>query len=224
MFCQPAPTPEWAARIEAPLAELFHLLSQPLSGLQCSLEVALLQDRTKNEYQDCLHQALLQARRVIAVSEVLRDLVCEPCIRPQPSRIPLAMCLGWAIADLQPCADFKDVRLHVGQLPNFLVHGRSAGKAFFHLLDYLLTRSAVGSQIEIGTLSPHGQSQILLMAELATGDSPAWPGRNAPTDESIAIEIARVLLAEDGVDFSLNENPGRISIALHTPAGTDLAA
>jgi signal transduction histidine kinase len=56
------------------MAELLHALNQPLTGLQCSLEVTLAAPRTKEHYQKTLREGLVLTERLRLLVEALREV------------------------------------------------------------------------------------------------------------------------------------------------------
>src|ERR1700683_4169073 len=57
-----------------PLAVLLHELNQPLTGLQCSLELATVGSRTPEEYINTLHQGLDLVARMRLLVETVREI------------------------------------------------------------------------------------------------------------------------------------------------------
>jgi len=58
----------------SPLAQLLHALNQPLTGLQCSMEVALGRPRTNEEYVQGLRQGLELTGRMRALVQAIREV------------------------------------------------------------------------------------------------------------------------------------------------------
>jgi hypothetical protein len=56
------------------VSDLFHQLSQPLTTLCCSLELALLQTPNAEQYGEIVSQALSQAEKVSALATAIREL------------------------------------------------------------------------------------------------------------------------------------------------------
>jgi len=51
------------------VSDVFHALSQPLTALRCSLELALIQDGDAKTFRVALEEALKQAERVSSCAE-----------------------------------------------------------------------------------------------------------------------------------------------------------
>ena len=58
----------------ARLAQLLHALNQPLTGLQCSMEVALAGPRTLEQYVQGLREGLVLTERMRALVEAIREV------------------------------------------------------------------------------------------------------------------------------------------------------
>ena len=119
--------------------DLFHTLSQPLTALQCSLELALVRDRTAGEFRASVEAALENAERLRQSFLLLRELndADDP-------------------GDISAPVDLRQVLLELGEdfLPIFesaggqldvttdavQIRGNTAKlkQAFFYLIDYLL--------------------------------------------------------------------------------------
>ncbi len=61
--------------VRSPLAELLHALNQPLTGLQCSMEVALAGPRTNEEYVQGLREGLVLTGRMRVLVEAIREVM-----------------------------------------------------------------------------------------------------------------------------------------------------
>lgn len=85
--------------------DLFHALSQPLTSLRCSMEVALLEQRTPGEYQEVLEQGLDLAERISGLVEDLRDLWDVQDSINSAGAVPAQACLDEIIGDLTPVAE-----------------------------------------------------------------------------------------------------------------------
>ncbi len=57
------------------IADRFHALNQPLTTLCCSLELALSQPRTAEQYRDNLRDALTYAEQVAGLARGLREML-----------------------------------------------------------------------------------------------------------------------------------------------------
>ena len=69
----PVPASEYEFR--RLVSDLFHQLSQPLTTLCCSLELALLQTLTSDQYGDLVSQALIQTEKASSLATAIRELI-----------------------------------------------------------------------------------------------------------------------------------------------------
>ena len=56
------------------VSDIFHKLSQPLTALQCSLELSLLRDQTSEDFRTSVEAALQNAKRLRQILLLLREL------------------------------------------------------------------------------------------------------------------------------------------------------
>jgi len=74
--------PKSAAGVDAFRETILHELSQPVTALQGSLEVALLRGQTGRELKKAIEAALEQSNRLATLLAVLRDHPPRPNLRP----------------------------------------------------------------------------------------------------------------------------------------------
>jgi signal transduction histidine kinase len=102
-------------RIEArqPLAQLLHALNQPLTGLQCSMEVALASPRTVEQYVQGLREGLELTERMRALVEAIREVADVDAAgsgkEPIQETTELHSLLEEIAGDLAPVAESKGV-------------------------------------------------------------------------------------------------------------------
>jgi signal transduction histidine kinase len=97
----------------SPLAQLLHALNQPLTGLQCSIEVTLARSRTAEQYAQSLREGLGLTERMRALVGAIREVAEVEDSREES----LGAVVDWrsalleAVEDLRPVAETKDVQL-----------------------------------------------------------------------------------------------------------------
>ena len=100
-----APQPEPAAAEPSALAYLIHALNQPLTGLQCSLELAAAAPRRADQYVRTLRDGLQLTARLRILVEAIRELAENADSQSdQPEAFELNLLLRDAIDDLVPVA------------------------------------------------------------------------------------------------------------------------
>lgn len=155
---------QWAGTIaRGPLAELLHALNQPLTGLQCSLEVTLAASRTGEHYQKTLRDGLALTERMRLLVEALREVAdCNESTSSAGSRtldremnaarLQAEVWEAWreAAESLTPVADMKRVTISLKGTRGCDHHVQSAfGEGIFRLLDAVVTLAACGTAVEV---------------------------------------------------------------------------
>jgi len=147
----------------SPLAHLLHALNQPLTGLQCSMELTLAGPRPADHYIRTLREGLDLVSRMRTLVEALRDLTDLPVSsRPSESVCPLDRLLYETAAELAPVAEAREIRLSIiapamdpvradqGQLSTLL----------FRFLDSALSLAREKSELQIAAASDHGAASV----------------------------------------------------------------
>ena len=160
----------------SPLAQLLHALNQPLTGLQCSMEVALATPRTPDQYVRGLREGLELTERMRALVEAIRevtDLEEEHKKDEKPETTDLKTVLRETLDDLAPVAEVKNVRIAfdcsaASPLAVRAERRRMAGTVF-RFLESALSLAARGTVLLIET----GEAET---GEAETGSAPgqAW--------------------------------------------------
>lgn len=151
------PLPNMASR--SVLAQLLHALNQPLTGLQCSMEVALATPRTPEQYARGLREGLELTGRMRALVEAIREVVKDDEERQEePEMTDLKAMLRSVVDDLLPVAEGKRVQITF-DIPevSLPVPRRTFAAILFRLLDSALSLSARGSTLGIGASRQAGE-------------------------------------------------------------------
>jgi signal transduction histidine kinase len=159
-----ASVPRGGAR--RPLEQLLHGLNQPLTGLQCSMEVALASVRTPEQYVQGLREGLELTERMRALVEAIREVVeageeeeeeKEAEKKEERETVELKALLRETADGLAPVAEAKSVRItlesaapHSDSLPVRAERRRLATVAF-RFLESVLSLTARGSAVRIET-------------------------------------------------------------------------
>jgi signal transduction histidine kinase len=154
------------SRVRRPLEQLLHGLNQPLTGLQCSMEVALASVRTPEQYVQGLREGLELTERMRALVGAIREVVEageeseeEKEKREGQETIELQALLREAADGLGPVAEEKSVRITLENAAPRLypyplsVRGerRRLGAVAFRFLESVLSLAARGSAVRIET-------------------------------------------------------------------------
>lgn len=151
-----------------PLAQLLHALNQPLTGLQCSLEVTLASPRTNEQYTKALFDGLALTERMRLLVEAVRE-VAEILESEQEnsragarggdrtlSAAELRSVLGEAAEELRPVAEVKQVNITFAipgtfSAPAYAAETRPSpvAQGIFRLLESVLSLAERGSVVRI---------------------------------------------------------------------------
>jgi signal transduction histidine kinase len=93
------------------LGELVHSLSQPLTGLRCSLELAIDEDAAQSH--ETVAAALEQTERVIGVVKLMQEFLDFEPIKAGAQPVPFAPAARQVLEDLSGLAEARQVRLHI---------------------------------------------------------------------------------------------------------------
>jgi signal transduction histidine kinase len=142
----------------SPMEQLLHALNQPLTGLQCSMEVALAGVRTPEQYVQGLHEGLELTERMRALVDALREVVDgekEKHDESETKTIDLKALLREVLDDLEPVAEMKRVRIELDwtAASSLAVQaGRQRlGTVVFRLVESALALADPGSALRIET-------------------------------------------------------------------------
>jgi hypothetical protein len=152
----------------SPLARLLHALNQPLTGLQCSMEVALAGARTPEQYRQGLRDGLELTGRMRALVEALREVADgveekeeknknkdkneNKNENKEPETTELKTLLRDVVDDLQPVAGMKGVRITLDCAASSVRVNAGRQKLLaivFRFLEAALSLADGGSAIEI---------------------------------------------------------------------------
>jgi C4-dicarboxylate-specific signal transduction histidine kinase len=155
----------------SPQAHLLHALNQPLTGLQCSLELALAGPRSREQYIRTLREGLELTSRMRILVEAMRELIdTQEEDVGESTSIRLDTLLRDTADELRPVAETRNVRLQLAcetELPICGAH-RRLGALLFRFLDSVLGLASKGSNLCITATPERGQSVVVVCFEQAT--------------------------------------------------------
>lgn len=148
----PQPPDAGVPKNRSALSHLLHALNQPLTGLQCSLELALVGPRLEHQYIRTMREGLELTSRMRLLVEAIRELADAPQ-RDGDEIEPVALdaLLRDAAEDLLPVAETKGVRILVvspAPLP-VAADRRAVATLLFRLLGSALSLAREGSQLRL---------------------------------------------------------------------------
>lgn len=175
------------------VSEVFHNLSQPLTALHCSLELALRRDRTVEELRGSVQAALEDAERLrqrLLLVRALND-ASDPGDLSQPTE--MSGLFRQLHEDMLPlfASDGQKFELEL-ECGVVRVRANQARlmRALFAFLEYLFSHSAEGAVLTIQVRVLAGQADIRIRAATCLPVAPSADGRVA-TPYSCEIEMAR---------------------------------
>lgn len=134
----------------SPLAQLLHALNQPLTGLQCSMEVALAAPRTVEQYRQGLRDGLELTARMRLLVDAIREVVDGQERTPGESEVlDLASVLRDTLSDLAPVAEQKRIRITVCGSAAVWAEPRRCAALLFQSLEAVISLAAVASELAI---------------------------------------------------------------------------
>ncbi len=188
------------------ISEVFHNLSQPLTALHCSLELALRRDRTVEELRGSVQSALEDAERLRQRLLLVRALsdAADPGDLSQPTEVcELFRQLHEDMLPLFASAGQKfELELECGAV---LVRANQARltRALFAFVEYLFRHSAEGAVLIVRVQVVAGaQADIRISAATCLPIAPSVDG-TASIPYSCEIEMARRSLRAVGGEFAL---------------------
>jgi signal transduction histidine kinase len=100
------------AGARSPQAQLLHALNQPLTGLQCSMEVALAMPRTPEQYTHVLREGLQLTERMRALVGALREVTdAAEEQNEHAAATELNTVLQETVDELKPVAEMNNIRV-----------------------------------------------------------------------------------------------------------------
>jgi hypothetical protein len=180
------------AAARSPMAYLLHALNQPLTGLQCSLELSLTGPRTSEQYISAMRSGLELTARMRILVEAMRELADYGRNNAEANEIVcLHALLKQAMLELQPIAEVKKASIKFyGEAP-LPVRAEAGWLAalIFRSLETPLSLAACGSALHVKAVSDRGQAHI----------SVAWlEGPEASDHAALSAPALGLLIAQAG--------------------------
>jgi signal transduction histidine kinase len=147
----------------SPMAFLLHALNQPLTGLQCCLELSLVGTRTPEQYIGAMRDGLELTARMRVLVEAIRELAdAEQPGVDESEVVSLHALLEQTTNELQPIAESKNAAIHFyGDGPLLVRAERERLPVLmFRFLEAALSLAAWGSAVRITAAS--GQEQACI--------------------------------------------------------------
>jgi len=212
-----APTEAADFEIRQLTSDLFHELSQPLTNLCCSLELALLQSPTTDEYGQIVSQALVQAEKASELATAIRELLDAGHPGEKASIFDLSHAVGDAVGDLLLVAESAGVEIAYVPPPLcpvwFDAHRLRQG--LFHLLGSLIGMGSPSSVLKI-ELDASGPQTLLCLKLSGVADSAgkAEPQPDRKLLQRLELGISRSIFEAAGGSFSVERGAQSITVSV----------
>jgi signal transduction histidine kinase len=144
----------------SPLGQLLHALNQPLTGLQCSMEVALAVPRTVEEYAQGLRQGLELTERMRRLVGAIREITDNEDEEVEGEGAGAAgtqecdLVLRSAVGDFAPVAESRGVRIGLdlsSSLPAVKLGKPQLAGSLFRVLDSIVALAREATLLRIAS-------------------------------------------------------------------------
>ena len=211
-----APKPDSALpKGRSPLAHLLHALNQPLTGLQCSLELAAAGPRRPDQYIRTLTEGLELTARMRILVEALRELAdLQRSTVEEAQFLPLDTLLRDTTNDLLPVAEAKSVRLlleiTIGCLYRLIAaRWRHGCSAFF---ESILSLARDGSELQI--VAKRERDRACILVSWTQGSEP----ESSPfTRPELGLLIAQAAWEQAGAEWTTMQENGSHTCTIRIP-------
>lgn len=207
-------------------SDLFHALSQPLTALCCSLELALQQSLTAEQYRESVGRALLQAERVSWLTMGIRELFEAGQTGEDCEVLALPAAVAGAIDDVRLVAEAAGVRICwvPGSTCPVWFEAQRLRTALFHLLGFVVGWGARGSVVRI-ELAECGEQARLALTVSGEGSArqPASVSHSEDADhhqelaQRLGLGITRAIFEAAGGSFRAERSLESMSVEIRLP-------
>lgn len=205
------------------ISDLFHQLSQPVTSLCCSLELALLQTLTVEQYGEVVSRTLNEAQKVSWLVTAIRELFDASEVPEGCEVLELRHAIEQTLEDLRPVAESAGVQVHYLPLSACPVgfDATRLRQGLFHLLGFMLGSGGRGAVLKIDLDQHAGQPALsLTVAGPPQVDSAASTGsdqEHLPQElvRRLGLGIARAIFKAAGANFSVEHRAEAVSVEVH---------
>lgn len=212
---KPDPAKEMLGEHSERVSEILHALSQPITALECGLELSLRKDRTPSELRARLRASLGTARLLherLVGFQVLQD-AAEPGDTSRP--VAIQRVLQQLREDYLPVAQSACVKLTVRCEPA-MVRGDEARlrNGFFHLLESLMRICRSNGRLRIW--GPRLLRAAVLEVNFSSDVAASLRGQELWLNGDLDLRIARCAFRAAGGNLALtNRTHGKVTGCVH---------
>jgi signal transduction histidine kinase len=202
------------------MEQLLHGLNQPLTGLQCSLEVALAAPRTVDYYTQRMHEGLELTGRMRTLVNAIRELVDgEREIKNDAieDRVDLQKILREVMNDLEPVAEVKRVHLMLGGNATgaWVKGGRPKLSALvFRMLESALSEAVQGSALRIEIGEAGGEATDFVWFRMAWQTAVRWSELSPP---ELGLLVAQATWEQVGAQWARERTETAETVTVRLP-------
>ncbi len=195
------------------ISDLFHQLSQPLATLCCSLELALLQTPSAEQYSEVVGHALGQAEKVSALTTGIRELIEAGQAGHGGEVLELRRAVEDAVAGLWPVAESAGVQVACtpGPACRLCFDARRLRQGLFHLMGFVI--GSGGSRVQI-ELAEREAEVALKLTVSRVGIPDGLPSANSDQEllRRLGLGIARAIFEAAGGTFTVESGVEDLSV------------
>lgn len=147
------------------VADLLHALNQPVTGLQCSLELAAVAVRPPAECARTIREALQLTGRIRVLVEALREIAASACLEAEPAAdCILDEMLFEVVDELRPVADAKGIHIPYTGTGPLAAHVplRRIERVLFRLLESGISLAREKSEVDVSARAESGNALLAL--------------------------------------------------------------
>jgi C4-dicarboxylate-specific signal transduction histidine kinase len=197
------------------VSDLFHQLSQPITTLCCSLELALLQTPNPEEYGEIMSQALCQAEKVSALATAIRELFDAGQAGENGEVLQLRTAVTDTVSDLLPVAKSAGVQVCFVPGPPCPVwfDAPRLRQGLFHLAGFVIGSATPGDSVRI-ELAARGTEAMLGLTVLRERvcDRPPDSISDQELLRRLGLGIARAIFAAAGGSLTVKRAADGFSV------------
>lgn len=217
-------------RLDSLLAAAAHALSQPLTALHGTLELALLSSTIPAAAHPVLEDALKQVQATMGLTRLIREFACAEASGKSARATSLATLLEEMQEDLEALAQLQGIRLVLqGQaFSSVLANPADLRRAIHYVVEYALDRSPAGGLVQITSVQETSAASIVITDQgprIPARDLPHWfepfygghNGASAKRDALRLAIVARTCASYGGSASAMNIVSGGVRFVLRLP-------
>ncbi|MGH9544878.1 MAG: sensor histidine kinase [Terriglobales bacterium] len=201
------------------VSDLFHQLTQPLTIMRCSLELALLQAPSAEQYGEIVGRVLRQAEQASWLVTAIRELFDATQAGEDSQVLELRSAVEDAVSDLLPVAEAAGVQiccLPLAACPVWFDAPRLR-QGLFHLLGSMVGSGERGAmvKIELNRCGAEGLLALTVSGAKKDGPSSAGSDQEHPPQELVrrlGSGIARAIFEAAGASFTWERTAKTVSV------------